>query len=103
MFEFIFKYVIIGDMGVGKSCLLHQVQCIHKRHRGLIAPMSLCFSLRSQFTDKKFLVDSPHTIGVEFGTRVCEVDGKTVKLQIWDTAGQVLQRFPIACCSRSFS
>jgi GTPase SAR1 family protein len=25
MFEFIFKYVIIGDMGVGKSCLLHQV------------------------------------------------------------------------------
>jgi Ras-related protein Rab-14 len=102
MFEFIFKYVIIGDMGVGKSCLLHQVQCIHKRHRGLIAPMSLCFSLRSQFTDKKFLVDSPHTIGVEFGTRVCEVDGKTVKLQIWDTAGQVLQRFPIACCSCSF-
>ena len=44
----------------------------------------------SQFTDKKFLADSPHTIGVEFGTRVCEVDGKTVKLQIWDTAGQVL-------------
>ena len=42
-----------------------------------------------QFTDKKFLADSPHTIGVEFGTRVCEVDGKTVKLQIWDTAGQV--------------
>jgi GTPase SAR1 family protein len=41
-----------------------------------------------QFTDKKFLADSPHTIGVEFGTRVCEVDGKTVKLQIWDTAGQ---------------
>ena len=43
-----------------------------------------------QFTDKKFLADSPHTIGVEFGTRVCEVDGKTVKLQIWDTAGQVI-------------
>ena len=30
----------------------------------------------------------PHTIGVEFGTRVCEVNGKVIKLQIWDTAGQ---------------
>mmetsp|Transcript_21754 Transcript_21754/g.51129 ORF Transcript_21754/g.51129 Transcript_21754/m.51129 type:complete len:207 (-) Transcript_21754:243-863(-) len=63
-YEYIFKYIIIGDMGVGKSCLLHQ------------------------FTEKRFLPDSPHTIGVEFGTRVCEVDSKTIKLQIWDTAGQ---------------
>jgi len=30
----------------------------------------------------------PHTIGVEFGTRVCDVEGKVIKLQIWDTAGQ---------------
>jgi len=63
-YEYIFKYIIIGDMGVGKSCLLHQ------------------------FTDKKFMPDSPHTIGVEFGTRIAEVGGKKVKLQIWDTAGQ---------------
>uniref|UniRef100_A0A6U4WSP9 Ras-related protein Rab-14 n=1 Tax=Hemiselmis andersenii TaxID=464988 RepID=A0A6U4WSP9_HEMAN len=63
-FEYIFKYIIIGDMGVGKSCLLHQ------------------------FTEKRFQEDQPHTIGVEFGTRVCEVNGKVIKLQIWDTAGQ---------------
>eukprot|EP01098_Paradermamoeba_levis_P007000 TRINITY_DN2906_c0_g1_i1.p1 TRINITY_DN2906_c0_g1~~TRINITY_DN2906_c0_g1_i1.p1 ORF type:complete len:209 (+),score=65.05 TRINITY_DN2906_c0_g1_i1:229-855(+) len=63
-YEFIFKYIIIGDMGVGKSCILHQ------------------------FTDNKFMADSPHTIGVEFGTRIIEVLGKKVKLQIWDTAGQ---------------
>ncbi len=63
-----------------------------KRFSCAIAPLLPRFSRPSQFTDKKFLVDSPHTIGVEFGTRVCEVDGKTVKLQIWDTAGQVLQR-----------
>lgn len=63
-YEFIFKYIIIGDMGVGKSCLLHQ------------------------FTDMKFLADSPHTIGVEFGTKIIEVMGKKIKLQIWDTAGQ---------------
>jgi len=63
-YEYIFKYIIIGDMGVGKSCLLHQ------------------------FTESKFVPDSPHTIGVEFGTRIIEVNSKKIKLQIWDTAGQ---------------
>mmetsp|Transcript_29199 Transcript_29199/g.81680 ORF Transcript_29199/g.81680 Transcript_29199/m.81680 type:complete len:232 (-) Transcript_29199:324-1019(-) len=63
-YEYIFKYIIIGDMGVGKSCLLHN------------------------FTEGKFVPDSPHTIGVEFGTRIIEVQGKKIKLQIWDTAGQ---------------
>ena len=63
-YEYIFKYIIIGDMGVGKSCLLHQ------------------------FTEKKFIPDSAHTIGVEFGTRIIEVSQKKIKLQIWDTAGQ---------------
>uniref|UniRef100_A0A6B2LI62 Ras-related protein Rab-14 n=1 Tax=Arcella intermedia TaxID=1963864 RepID=A0A6B2LI62_9EUKA len=51
-------------MGVGKSCLLHQ------------------------FTDHRFVSDSPHTIGVEFGTRTITVKGKQIKLQVWDTAGQ---------------
>lgn len=64
MYDYIFKYIIVGDMGVGNSCLLHQ------------------------FTESKFLPDSSHTIGVEFGMRMIETAGKTVKLQIWDTAGQ---------------
>lgn len=63
-YRYIFKYIIIGDMGVGKSCLLHQ------------------------FQEGKWLRDFPHTIGVEFGTRIIEVQGEKVKLQIWDTAGQ---------------
>ncbi|XP_058452271.1 ras-related protein Rab-14 [Malaya genurostris] len=63
-YSYIFKYIIIGDMGVGKSCLLHQ------------------------FTEKKFMASCPHTIGVEFGTRLIEVDKLKIKLQIWDTAGQ---------------
>uniref|UniRef100_A0A0K0EUG8 Ras-related protein Rab-14 n=2 Tax=Strongyloides TaxID=6247 RepID=A0A0K0EUG8_STRVS len=63
-YNYIFKYIIIGDVGVGKSCLLHQ------------------------FTEKKFMVDCPHTIGVEFFTRIIEVSGQKIKLQLWDTAGQ---------------
>ena len=51
-------------VGVGKSCLL------------------------LQFTDKRFHFDHELTIGVEFGSRLVEVDGKQIKLQIWDTAGQ---------------
>uniref|UniRef100_A0A915LXU2 Ras-related protein Rab-14 n=1 Tax=Meloidogyne javanica TaxID=6303 RepID=A0A915LXU2_MELJA len=34
------------------------------------------------------MADCPHTIGVEFGTRLVEVNGQKIKLQIWDTAGQ---------------
>jgi len=63
-YSYIFKFIIIGDMGVGKSCLLHQ------------------------FTEKKFMSDCPHTIGVEFGTRIIEVQAQKIKLQVWDTAGQ---------------
>ena len=60
----IFKFIIIGDTGVGKSCLL------------------------LQFTDKRFQHVHDLTIGVEFGARLVNVDGKQIKLQIWDTAGQ---------------
>lgn len=44
---------------------------------------------------KHFLVmaDCPHTIGVEFGTRIVEVAGQKIKLQIWDTAGQERFRY----------
>ena len=50
--------------GVGKSCLL------------------------LQFTDKRFQPVHDLTIGVEFGARLIPIDGRQVKLQIWDTAGQ---------------
>uniref|UniRef100_A0A8V5GQZ8 Ras-related protein Rab-4 n=1 Tax=Melopsittacus undulatus TaxID=13146 RepID=A0A8V5GQZ8_MELUD len=62
--DFLFKFLVIGSAGTGKSCLLHQ------------------------FIENKFKQDSNHTIGVEFGSKVVNVGGKTVKLQIWDTAGQ---------------
>lgn len=63
-YAYLFKYIIIGDTGVGKSCLL------------------------LQFTDNRFRPDHDLTIGIEFGARLITVDGKAIKLQIWDTAGQ---------------
>lgn len=63
-FAYLFKYIIIGDTGVGKSCLL------------------------LQFTDKRFRNDHDLTIGVEFGARMVSLGDKEIKLQIWDTAGQ---------------
>lgn len=52
----------------------------------------LCF-LPEKFSEICFfsstvMADCPHTIGVEFGTRIIEVSGQKIKLQIWDTAGQ---------------
>ena len=45
------------------------------------------------------MADCPHTIGVEFGTRIIEVQGQKIKLQIWDTAGQERFRYgePFCC------
>jgi len=63
-YAYLFKYIIIGDTGVGKSCLL------------------------LQFTDKRFQPVHDLTIGVEFGARMINIDNKQIKLQIWDTAGQ---------------
>uniref|UniRef100_A0A0D9W635 Uncharacterized protein n=1 Tax=Leersia perrieri TaxID=77586 RepID=A0A0D9W635_9ORYZ len=63
-YAYVFKYIVIGDTGVGKSCLL------------------------LQFTDKRFQPVHDLTIGVEFGARMITLDNKPIKLQIWDTAGQ---------------
>jgi len=62
---FIFKYIIIGDPSVGKSCILNQ------------------------FINDKFQDEYEITVGVEFGAKnIALKDGTWVKLQIWDTAGQ---------------
>ncbi|KAF8263409.1 GTPase [Lactarius quietus] len=63
-FDYLFKVVLIGDSGVGKSNLL------------------------SRFTRNEFNLETKSTIGVEFATRSITVDSKTLKAQIWDTAGQ---------------
>jgi small GTP-binding protein len=63
-FDLLFKVVLIGDAGVGKSNLL------------------------SRFTRDEFTLDSKSTIGVEFATKNVSIENKVIKAQIWDTAGQ---------------
>ncbi|XP_038690137.1 ras-related protein RABA1f-like isoform X1 [Tripterygium wilfordii] len=75
-YDYLFKVVLIGDSGVGKSNLL------------------------SRFTRNEFSLESKSTIGVEFATRSIHVDDKVVKAQIWDTAGQESRRrkSPLLIC-----
>ncbi|XP_031384539.1 ras-related protein RABE1a-like [Punica granatum] len=63
-YDCLVKLLLIGDSGVGKSCLL------------------------LRFTDGSFTTSFITTIGIDFKIRNIELDGKRVKLQIWDTAGQ---------------
>ena len=63
-YNYLMKFILIGNSGVGKSCLLFQ------------------------FIEDKFKGNLEPTIGIEFGTKVMRSMGKVVRLQIWDSAGQ---------------
>ncbi|XP_076943145.1 ras-related protein RABA1f-like [Bidens hawaiensis] len=63
-YDYLFKVVLIGDSGVGKTNLL------------------------SRFSKNEFNLECKSTIGVEFATRSIKVDDKIIKAQVWDTAGQ---------------
>jgi len=87
-------------MGVGKSCLLHQFtdkKCTHGSQEERRLVVTRACSLTQLAFDcavcASVLPDCPHTIGVEFGTRIIEVAGQKIKLQIWDTAGQERFRY----------
>ncbi|XP_050798663.1 ras-related protein Rab-30 isoform X2 [Gopherus flavomarginatus] len=63
-YDFLFKIVLIGNAGVGKTCLVRR------------------------FTQGLFPPGQGATIGVDFMIKTVEIKGEKVKLQIWDTAGQ---------------
>lgn len=62
--DLLFRIIIVGDTGVGKSCLLMRL------------------------SENTFNEQHNVTIGVEFGTKSLKIENNPVKLQIWDTAGQ---------------
>ena len=62
-YDYLLKYIIIGDAGVGKSNLL------------------------LRYVYSTFKSDYQLTIGVEFGEKTLQVKNKVFKIQIWDTAG----------------
>lgn len=63
-YDLLFKLLLIGDSGVGKTCLLFR------------------------FSDDAFNTTFISTIGIDFKIKTIELGGKRIKLQIWDTAGQ---------------
>ena len=63
-YDYLIKLLLIGDSGVGKSCLL------------------------LRFCDDSFTPSFITTVGIDFKIKTVEADGKRAKLQIWDTAGQ---------------
>ena len=63
-FNYLFKYIIIGDSSVGKSNIL------------------------LKYAHNQFKPEYQLTIGVEFGAKNIDINGKTYRIQIWDTAGQ---------------
>ena len=62
--EMMVKVILIGDSAVGKT------------------------NIMSRYLRGEFLQNSKATIGVEFGSKLFNVDGHSIKAQIWDTAGQ---------------
>mmetsp|Transcript_21904 Transcript_21904/g.59977 ORF Transcript_21904/g.59977 Transcript_21904/m.59977 type:complete len:144 (+) Transcript_21904:54-485(+) len=63
-YDHLIKLLLIGDSGVGKSCLL------------------------LRFSDDAFTTSFITTIGIDFKIRTIDMEGQKLKLQIWDTAGQ---------------
>jgi small GTP-binding protein len=63
-YDYLFKIIVVGEPGVGKSALVEQ----------------LCGRTFSQHYNV--------TIGVEFDTKTIQIDDTIIKSHIWDTAGQ---------------
>lgn len=78
-FNYLLKFIIIGDPSVGKSNIV------------------------LKYANNKFTDDYQATIGVEFGAKNIEINKKSIRIQIWDTAGQenfrsIIRSYYKNCC-----
>ena len=62
-FDYLFKILIIGEVSVGKTCLL------------------------LRYADDSFTQNHLTTLGIDFKTKIITINNSVIKLQIWDTAG----------------
>ena len=81
-YDLLFKLLLIGDSGVGKTCILFR------------------------FSDDSFNASFISTIGIDFKIKNLIVRDKAVKLQLWDTAGQekffnIARSYYVSCTQRS--
>lgn len=63
-YDYLFKILLIGDSGVGKTCIL------------------------CRFANNEFNRSHISTIGIDFKMKTIVVEGKRIRIQMWDTAGQ---------------
>jgi small GTP-binding protein len=76
-YDHMFKLVMIGEAGVGKSSIL------------------------LRFTDDRFEEDHLSTIGVDLRVKFLDVNKKKIKMVIWDTAGTLSFLFLVCVCTES--
>ncbi|KAG7283014.1 hypothetical protein CRUP_012907 [Coryphaenoides rupestris] len=95
-YDLLFKLLLIGDSGVGKTCVLFRfsddafnttfISTIGKSQRGVVVVLTAHdFAGSDRFKIRGFLLISN---GIDFKIKTVELQGKKIKLQIWDTAGQ---------------
>ena len=84
------KIVLLGDQSVGKTSLITRSVCR--------AFSLLC--LETNAVTARFMYDTfdntyQATIGIDFLSKTLYLDDRTVRLQLWDTAGQVCPVYPL--------
>lgn len=92
-YDYLFKLLLIGDSGVGKTCILFRFS-EDAFNTTFISTIGIIFFFEKylfycfNLVNLQLLILLLSKKGIDFKIRTIELDGKKIKLQIWDTAGQ---------------